>query len=153
MLIGIHHTANTFSERWLAYCRDKNIPVKIVNCYDSDINVQLKDCDALMWHYNHKGSKDSKFARQLLFALQHSGKKVFPDFNSAWHFDDKIAETYLLQSIGAPIPDSWVYYTISDFLESFKADLTFPVVTKLRTGAGSHNVKLIKTKKEAIQYA
>lgn len=148
MLIGIHHTANTFSERWLAYCRDKNIPVKIVNCYDSDINVQLKDCDALMWHYNHKGSKDSKFARQLLFALQHSGKKVFPDFNSAWHFDDKIAQKYLLEGINVPSPESYVFYSKKEAL-NWALTTSYPKVFKLRNGAGSDNVRLVRNGREA----
>ena len=42
------------------------------------------------------------------------GLKVFPDFNTSWHFDDKIAETYLLQSISAPIPQSYIFYNYED---------------------------------------
>ena len=95
MKIAIHKSTG-FSERWLSYCRGKNIEYKIVNAYDSDIIEQLRDCDAFMWHYSHISYKDALFAKQLLFSLQQAGKKVFPNFNTAWFFDDKIGEKYLL---------------------------------------------------------
>ena len=52
-----------------------------------------------MWHFNHKSPKASKFARQLLFSVQASGKNVFPDYNTVWHFDDKVGQKYLLEGI------------------------------------------------------
>jgi hypothetical protein len=50
--------------------REKKIPYKIVNCYDSDIIKNLKDCDALMWHHNHANPRDFLFAKELLFSLE-----------------------------------------------------------------------------------
>ena len=44
-MIAIHKSSG-FAERWIAYCQQENIDYKIVNCYDSDIIEQLKDCDA-----------------------------------------------------------------------------------------------------------
>lgn len=46
MKIAIHHSKGSFSERWITYCQKKGIDYKIVNCYESDIINQLKDCDA-----------------------------------------------------------------------------------------------------------
>ncbi|MBN1414290.1 MAG: hypothetical protein JW973_04255 [Bacteroidales bacterium] len=144
MRIGIHHTKGSFSERWISYCEKNSISYKLVNCYSSDIIRQLSDCDALMWHFNHKGPRESKFAKQLLFSVMASGKKVFPDFNTVWHFDDKVGQKYLLEALGAPLARSYVFYAKKDALEWINTT-DFPKVFKLRNGAGSDNVKLVRS--------
>lgn len=151
MKIAIHHYEGSFSERWIAYCEQKNIPFKIVNCYDTDIVDQLKDCDALMWHHHHQIYKDVLFAKALLFSLQQAGIKVFPDFNTAWHFDDKVGQKYLLEAIEAPLVPSYVFYTKKDALKWIE-ETTFPKVFKLRGGAGAANVKLAQDKKQANKF-
>ena len=148
MKIGIHETKGFFSDRWIAYCEANGISYKLVDCYASDIIQQLSDCDALMWHFNHKSPKASKFAKQLLFSVQASGKKVFPDYNTAWHFDDKVGQKYLLEAIGAPLAPAYVFYSKKEALE-WAGKTSYPKVFKLRNGAGSDNVRLVKSEKEA----
>jgi glutathione synthase/RimK-type ligase-like ATP-grasp enzyme len=148
MKIGIHNKGS-FSERWISYCRAKGISYKIVDCYRNDIVNQLADCDAFMWHYNHKSPKDSKFAKQLLFSVQAAGNKVFPDHNTMWHFDDKVGQKYLLEAVGAPMVPSYVFYSRNEALE-WARKTNYPKVFKLRNGAGSDNVRLVKTEKDAI---
>ncbi len=154
MKIAIHSSGSRefFSEQWIDCCKRKSIPYCVVNCYDSDIIEQLEDCTALMWHFHHLNAKDVKFAKQLLYSLQCAGKKVFPDANSMWHFDDKVGQKYLLESIGAPLVPSYVFYTKKEALKWIERT-TFPKVFKLRTGAGGRNVKLIETKKQARKLA
>lgn len=151
--IAIEHrnVKGFFSERWIKYCEEKGIAYKIVNPYQNDIIEQLADCDIFMWHHSNYDYRDALFAKQLLFALQQSGKRVFPDFNTAWHFDDKIGEMYLLQSIGAPIVNSYVFYTKKDALKWIQ-ETSWPKVFKLRGGSGSSNVKLIKSKRQAKNF-
>jgi glutathione synthase/RimK-type ligase-like ATP-grasp enzyme len=92
-------------------------------------------------------------ARSVLYSAKAVGKKIFPDFNDVWHFDDKIAETYLLQAIKAPIPQSFIFYNLQS-VENFAANtISFPYVAKLRNGSGSHNVKMINNEKELKTYA
>lgn len=150
MKLGIHHTKGSFSDRWISYCDSKRIAYKLVNCYENDIIQQLSDCDALLWHFSHKSPKASKFAKQLLYSIEASGKKVFPDFNTVWHFDDKVAQKYLLESLGAPLVHSFVFYDEREALE-WANQTCFPKVFKLRNGAGSDNVRLVRSKKEAIR--
>ncbi len=148
MKIGIHNSAFSFSDRWIAYCKANMIDYKIVDCYSNDIFGQLSDCDALMWHFNHKGAKDSKFAKQLLYSVEISGKKVFPDFRTSWHFDDKVGQKYLLESIDAPLAPAYVFYSKQEALK-WAETTSFPKVFKLRNGAGSDNVRLVRNKQEA----
>lgn len=148
MKIAIHSSPNSFSDRWIEYCKLKGIDYKIVDCYASDIVGQLSDCNALMWHFHHEDYRDALFAKQLLFAVELSGKKVFPDIRTCWHFDDKVAQKYLLESIDAPFVPSYVFYNKTDALKWIKS-ATFPKVFKLRGGGASRNVKLVDTRRYA----
>ena len=148
MKIAIHQRRGSFSDNWLEYCKINKIDYKIVNCYDTSIMKELEDCDGLMWHHTQNDYRDMLFAKQLLFSVQQSGKKVFPDYFSNWHFDDKVGQKYLFESIKAPLVPSYVFYSKREAL-SWIESTTFPKVFKLRGGAGSANVKLVKNKKEA----
>lgn len=147
-MIAIHNSKNSFSERWISYCDEQNIPFKIVNCYDSDIVEQLNDCDALMWHHNHMNPKDLLFAKSLLFSLQQAGVIVFPDFNTNWHFDDKLGQKYLFEALDIPRVSSYAFYNESEALKWIKT-VSFPKVMKLRGGSGSRNVFLVHDESEA----
>lgn len=151
MRIAIHSTPWGFSQDWIAYCERNGVNYKIVNCYESDIIEKLADCDALMWNPHHTNAKDALFAKQLSFAVQQSGRKVFPDFNTAWHFDDKLGQKYLLEAIGAPLAPTWVFYEKNKALDWIKTE-KFPKVFKLRGGAGSSNVKLVHTSLQAERF-
>lgn len=150
MKIAIHHRPGSFSERWIAYCKKEGVEYKIVDCFQSDIIEQVKDCDALMWHHHHAHFKDVLTAKRILFALEHAGIKVFPDFKTGWHFDDKVAQKYLLEAIDAPLVQSYVFYDKREALE-WADNTTFPKVFKLTGGAGAANVKLVRTKNEAVK--
>ena len=120
-MIAIHKSAWGFSPDWTKYCEENSISFKIVNCYDSDIIEQIMDCKALLWHHHHSLSEDKLFARELLFAIEQSGTKVFPNFNTAWYFDDKLGQKYLLEAIKAPLVPTFAFYSKKDALNWIKS--------------------------------
>lgn len=148
MTIAIHNSPWGFSNDWIAYCKRKGISHKIVDCYSTSIVKDVENCEIVMWHHHHSDAKDVLFARELLFALQHSGKQVFPDFNVGWHFDDKVAQKYLLEAINAPLASTFVFYRKEE-AKGWAKKTSFPKVFKLRSGAGSTNVRLVKSLAEA----
>ena len=149
MKIAIHQSDEAFSERWIAYCELKQIPYKIVDCYKNDILQQIEDCSALMWHFHQASAKATLFAKELMYSVEESGRKVFPDFKTMWHFDDKVGQKYLLEAINAPMVPSFVFYTKKEANEWI--DKTqFPKVFKLRCGSSSENVRLVKSKAQAV---
>jgi glutathione synthase/RimK-type ligase-like ATP-grasp enzyme len=149
MKIGIHSSPGSFSDRWIAYCDSNAIAWKQVNCYRNDILDQLADCDALLWHFHHNDIRAGLFARQLIYSITSGGKKVFPDYNTVWHFDDKIGQKYLLNAVGAPFVRTWIFYDKKEALDWVRF-AKYPYVFKLRSGAGSRNVKLVRTVHDAI---
>lgn len=150
MKIAIHHRQNSFSDYWIEYCKASNIDYKLVNAFDNNIIEQIQDCDVFMWHHHHANFKDNIVAKKILFALEHAGIKVFPDFKTGWHFDDKVAQKYLLEAIKAPLVPSYVFYNKQQALEWAK-QTNYPKVFKLKGGAGALNVKLIKSQLQAIK--
>ena len=151
-MIAIHDNKSDvlFHYRWIEYCDKNKIPYKLVNCYDTDIIQQLENCSALMWHYHQGAPKDIVMAKPLLFSLEQTGFKVFPDFKTAWHFDDKLGQKYLLEALHTHLVPTWTFYDAKTAIDWIKKT-TFPKVFKLRGGAGSQNVQLIKSSSEAVK--
>lgn len=149
-MIAFHKNNGIFFGKWISYCQANNIPYKIVDCYGSDIIDQLKECDALIWQPYQSSPKDTLMAKELLYSLGHTGFKIYPDFKTVWHFDDKVAQKYLLERAGAPLIPSYVFYSGQDAV-NWVRNTSFPKVFKLRRGAGSSNVKLVRTKRQAIK--
>lgn len=150
MKIAIHHKEGSFSDRWIEFCKVKNIDYKVVNAYSSDIISELKDCNGFMWHWNHTDYKAQIFANHLTKSIENRGVKVFPGFETSWHFDDKIAQKYLFESSDLPFINSYVFYDKKEALD-WISKTTFPKVFKLRGGASSSNVSLIKNRNQAIK--
>lgn len=148
MKVAIHKSKWGFSADWIAYCERKNIPFKVVDCTHSDIVRELEDCEVVFWHHHHTLPSDKIFAKQLLFALEHSGKTVFPNFHTDWHFDDKLGQKYLFEALGMQLIPTRVFYSKNEAYQWIK-QTKFPKVFKLRNGAGSSHVKLASTRSEA----
>ena len=150
--IGIHYVEGmadySWSYAWEKILKEKGIEVKRINFYDTDVMKQVKDCDGIMWHWFHYPN-DKIVAPKILSNIQlNMDIPIFPDLNSCWHYDEKVAQHYLLESIDAPRVPSWVFYDYnkaSEFINS--AD--YPLVFKLSVGAGSANILKIDNKEEA----
>lgn len=149
----MEHTTG-WAKPWEEYCKEQNIDYEFVDPLKGDVIEKLKGFDVFVWLFSNYNHQEMLEARNILYAAKRMGLKIFPDFNEAWHVDDKVAEMYALKSIQAPIPKSFVYYDIESLEDDIdNGNITFPIVAKLRTGSGSHNVKLIKNKSGLLNYA
>lgn len=146
--VAIHAMAGTFSERWISLCEARGIPYTVVDALRPDIIPRLHDASAFLWHFSHGHAAHLTTARHVLHAAEYAGIPVFPSMATAWHFDDKIAQKYLLEAIGAPLIPTWAFFdaaTATAWLDT----ATFPLVFKLKRGSGSRNVRLVRTRAEA----
>lgn len=146
--IAIHHRTVGFSRRWIDYCNAHGIAYKTVDCFAPDILQQLSDVDGLMWHWAHYITKDVLLARDLIKVVEDRGIKVFPNYNTCWHFDDKIGQKYLLESLNAPIVPTYIFYDKEKALQ-WSNHAHYPLVFKLSKGSGSQNVRLVHSAKDA----
>jgi len=123
-MIAIHNSQIGFFPRWVKYCKEKSIPYKIVDCYQSDIIEQLNGCSALLWHH---------------WQVSYKG----------WHFDDKISQKYLLEALNLPLVKSYHFVDKNDAID-WASKTEYPKVFKLKSGAGSANVKLARNKRQTL---
>ncbi len=150
--IAIHHRKGSFSDKWIEYCKEHNLEYALINCFDNSIVSNLQEFDALLWNFELGLSKESLFAKNILISLEQSGLKVFPNFNTCWHYDDKISQKYLLESICNYTIPTYIFYDLESANE-WITNTSFPKVFKLSKGAGSSNVMLVKTQMQAMKLA
>lgn len=146
--IAIHSRKGSFSDYWIEWCKKNNVDYKIVDAYDSDIINNIGDCDGFMWHWYQDSYADQLFAKQLTLSITAMGIKVFPDVNTSWHFDDKLGQKYLFEGLGLPHVKTYAFYEKNKALKWID-NVTYPIVFKLRGGAGSNNVKKVINKRKA----
>ena len=148
------HKGGSWNARWRDYCSQNNISFLEVDCHSFNIIETLKknEITHLLWHLHHASPADILMARNVLYASKYLGIATFPDFDTCWHFDDKISQKYLLEAVGANLVPSYAFFNKKDALNWLKSRKDFPVVAKLRRGAGSYNVKLLTSYQSAKGY-
>lgn len=153
MKVAVENKCNEgyFTARWIKWLENNSIDYILVNFSDSDIIDALRDVDVVLWHFSHASHPDYYLGKVLLTALQYN-KAVFPAPFDFWHFDDKVAQKYIFENLNIPTPQTDVFYSLSDAIDFLK-NSSYPLVAKLKGGAGSSNVKILTTKLQAMRYA
>lgn len=145
------HNGNSWNAKWVEYFKKENLPHQVVCCYDSDILEQIRECSGVMWHFNHNFPEDILMARNVLNSAELMGLEVCPNFNTNWHFDDKLAQKYLFEALELPVAKAWAFFDRNKALD-FASQCELPIVAKLRRGAGSYNVRLLSTRAQVKKY-
>jgi glutathione synthase/RimK-type ligase-like ATP-grasp enzyme len=153
MKLAIHHREGSFSERWIDYCKKESIDYLLVNSYANDILEVIRDREIthFMWHFSHESSRDLMLYPNVFNSLELMGIKTFPNFNSRWHFENKVAQKYLFECIDAPMPKNYAFYDENEALR-FLEKYDLPIVAKLKRGAASINVKLVTNIDDGVKY-
>lgn len=159
MKIAMHRDANpgkdgtveSSAERWAPLAQAAGHQVVWVDVFRHDILTQLEGCGAFMWRHRHM-PEDRAIARRLLPVLEcQLGLYVYPDQRTCWHYDDKLAQAYLLPAAGIPMPRTWVFWDMEQ-ARAFADQADYPLVLKLWAGAGSTNVRLLRDRAEAAEW-
>jgi hypothetical protein len=138
----------SFSKRWSEMLSDRGHAVKMVDAYSQNFFTQLGGCHAFMWWFQQMPGRGN-WPKKLMLALdQAMDIPLFPNRQSVWHFDDKIAQNYLLQAAGIPTPRTWVFWRRHHAIDFCRA-ARYPLVLKLTAGIMSRNVKLLHNFSEA----
>lgn len=158
IVLGIHRDfvrhANgelqSYSDRWIELAAQRNIVTKIVDARKPGFFDILSSCNGFMWRFGYSALELELSKRVLQAVHQGMGIPVFPSVGSAWHFEDKIAQFYLLKAIDCPIPETEVLWSEADAMNYCDAT-SYPFVLKLSSGIQSRNVRLVRTRNEAAQ--
>jgi len=149
--IAIHRDLSgegSYADKWATQLTRCGAKVKWVNLKAPDAIEQVRGCSGVMWRFRH-ASVEKEIARRVLTAIQFYLRiPVFPDFNTAWHYDDKLAQHYIFRSLGIPTPKTWVFWDYDEAMR-WAAATEYPKVFKTSHGAGSVNVVKVTCREEA----
>ena len=149
MIVGIHMDPyRKFSpslqkyEEILGY---NNIEHIRLDASKPDFWAQVSNLDLFIFRWRQIDDHHQMAKTIIPIVEKEMGIKCFPNMATCWHYDDKIRQYYLLKRYDFPIVQSWIFWDKSQAIR-WLSDADLPVVFKLKGGAGSNNVVLIKSK-------
>jgi len=131
--------------------RHNNIDFVIADISDSDFWEKIGKCSYFFFRWGQRDHFRQIATTILPIIENHFKVRCFPAQLSSWLYDDKIREFYLLKAHGFPFINTHVFFDKRK-AENFLKTIEYPLVFKLKSGAGSLSVKLIKNKKMALKY-
>ncbi len=139
-----------WADRFGAYLDRRGVGVLRVTPGDPDGVIAAATTHGVMWRFTHT-PKSQGVAKPFLNCIEHGLRRpVWPNCATRWHYDDKIAQFWLLHSLRAPIPATYVFYDKEAALE-WAESASYPVVFKLSGGASSQSVCLLKSRDAAAR--
>jgi glutathione synthase/RimK-type ligase-like ATP-grasp enzyme len=138
----------SFSARWRELALAKGFDVKALDARSRSFFQDVASCDAFMWRFGYS-PLELQLGKRVVETIEQALKiPVYPSSHTAWHFEDKISQQYLLASAGLPIPTGNVFWSRKEALK-YAECASYPFVAKLATGMRSRNVVLVRTEREA----
>jgi len=157
MSIGVGRDRTGWHERVLEALdlrAAKGCPIRpvLVDIDAHDWLTSTLGLDALIWNPRVMGPVSASFFKEkVLFLEMYRGLRVMPSYRTMWHFESKVAQSYLLEQLEVPRPRTVVSFDYQDAVEAVKP-LGLPVVAKKSHGASSKNVRLLKSQSELDHY-
>lgn len=152
MKVGIHFEPNyNFSVRFLRYeniLKFNQIEATRISSNDSDFLEKAKLLDAIVWYVGLADVSKQPFYDLLPVLENELNVNCFPSYKAVWSFDNKLRQIHQMNAKGYPIVKSWVAYE-KDVAFDLIENVSYPVIFKLSSGAGSLNVVKLNSKKEA----
>jgi len=135
-------------QRYGRILKENNIAYEFVDASAGNYLDSLQSARAYIHHYVHRET-EKQVAESVLPMLESSFETpCFPNYSTRWHFDDKIKQFYLLQAKKYPCVERRVFWD-RDSANNWLENASFPLVFKLKAGAGSKNVVLVQNKTQA----
>lgn len=145
--------STSWSHVWLNVCVERGVAHELLDWRVRGAFERMMKHDIVLWHFSHYSADEMRFARPMLAALKAAGCTVFPDNGDADHFDDKVAQAYLMMGLGIATPKNYMLHRLAAVEDWIQKIGTFPVVAKLRGGSGSSNVTLIRSSSSLRRYS
>lgn len=142
---------NDFNKKYGYILEHNGIDHVFVNINDSEFWDEVDSCDAFIYRWTHHDGPTIHADVILPIINQYLKIPCFPDLNASWLFNDKIKEYYLLEKFGYPVVESFIFWTKGEATRWMKEREVFPVVFKLKRGAGSNNVILVKSRDDGLK--
>ena len=145
-MLAIQKLENSFTDRWCMYFKDLGIEFANIDIFDSGVLAQIAEqgINQILFDVILYEPKNRVAAQAIVPVIESLGVNIFPGSKELWHFDDKVAQKYLFESLKIPCCPTTVFYN-KDEAKAWARQVEFPKIFKLKCGAGSANVLMVKT--------
>lgn len=156
MIVGVHRNLGhdqflPSAQKLLEILKHNKIETRLLYAGDSSFWDSVRECDLVIFQWGHHDYY-RQIARAILPVVETQLKiRCFPNLVSSWLFDDKIREYYFFKALNLPMIESWIFYDEKSAFE-FVEKASFPLVFKIKSGAGSQMVTLLTNQKQAQKY-
>jgi len=151
MRIGLHRDINysiCIADSWAEHLEARGVDIHWVDLTRQDPFSQVKGCDGVMWCFSEM-LEDILKAYRILHSIELCLRiPVFPDHYTSWHYDEKIAQHYLLKAAGIPTPNTWIFWNKEEAIR-WANQTHYPKVFKLSPGDGGRSVVRVDSSEEA----
>ncbi len=138
----------SYSEKWGKFLKDRGVEVVFVNFSDPFFFEKIQKTNGVMWRPAHNPDDKQKANRFIYLVDKILQKPIFPNFNTYWHYDDKVAQFFLFKALDIPTPKTWLFWN-KDMALKWVEKTNYPIIHKLAVGASSENVILVNSISEA----
>jgi glutathione synthase/RimK-type ligase-like ATP-grasp enzyme len=136
---------------------DAGIEYDIVDIDAHDWQARIAPYDLVIW-FGHESIRSfmgprlaNHYREKIYFIEQVLDKVVMPGYASVWHFESKVAQSYLFEATGVPTPHTVATFDYDD-AQCCLAEAALPIVAKQSHGASSANVRLLASRKTAERW-
>jgi len=150
VLVGIHEKCkfephSRFLERYETILDYNGIDRISLDANNPQFWEQVSQLDLFIYRWRHT-DYDRQIAMTIIPIVENViGIKCFPNMATCWCYDDKIREYFLLKQNGFPMAQSWVFWDRKLALRWVET-AELPLVFKLKCGAASSNVVLVRNR-------
>lgn len=150
--IAVQSESGNFGENWKSCIISSGNECLVLDMRTEKGFTKALTCDGIMWHIDMWPSIQAA-ASSILPVLEFSaGKKVFPNYSTRWHFDNKVSQSYLLKEMGVNTPKTKVFWNEKEAIEWVHSNSSFPLIAKFKRGAASLCVFHLRNEHEAVKY-
>lgn len=121
----------------------------VLNLDKQDWAEAIEPYDVVLWKPAFMGVRSaSYFKEKIYFMEKHLAKLVVPNFDTVWHFESKVAQSYMFRHCGIKTPQTVASFSHTDAIEQAE-NVKMPLVFKESHGASSQNVQLVRNRRIA----
>jgi len=118
---------------------------------DCQEKISKSKSDAFLWRAWHRPDDRDDAKNKIYFIDKILNKRIFPDWNMYWSYDNKAAQLTLMEKLGIPHPKTF-FSRDKDEIKKFVENASYPLISKCSEGACGDNVRKIDSKNELEEH-
>ncbi|MGA1821098.1 MAG: ATP-grasp domain-containing protein [Thermoplasmatota archaeon] len=138
-------------EKYRKFLKHNRIRYDFVDIDRRDWMDQVKKFDMIIWHPHSDPATLANAKSKIYFMEKHLGKICYPPYREMWYYEDKVRLAYLFELHDLPLVKTFITNDRKE-AEEYVKTAKYPFISKIRTGAGSRGVELIRDRKSAEKF-